>query len=49
MEETAGALMLLLLSLGLVRLATGEAGCEGGSRAAVISTAGGGVVSLVMI
>lgn len=53
MEVTAGVLedMILLLSvLGFVRLARGEAGCEGGSWVgAVVVVVGGGVVSLVIV
>lgn len=49
MEVTAGPDMLSLL--GLVRLATGEVGREGGSCVVVlvVVVVGGGVNSLVMI
>lgn len=54
MEVTAGfsVVMLSLVVLGLVRLATGEAGWEGGScvvLVVLVMVSGGGVVSLVMV
>lgn len=53
MEVTAGVLdMFSVVLLGFVRLATGEAGCEGGSWVGVVvavAVVGGGVVSLVII
>lgn len=53
MEVTAGVDMLSLSSvLGFVRLARGEAGCEGGSWAGavvVVVVVRGGVVSLVIV
>lgn len=54
MEVTAGVDMLSLSSvLGFVRLARGEAGCEGGSWVVVVVVVvvvvGGGVVSLVIV
>lgn len=50
MEVTAGVDILSLSVLGFVRLARGEAGCEGGSWVgAVVVVVGGGVVSLVIV
>lgn len=54
MEVTAGPVMLSLSLFGLVRLATGEVGWEGGSCVVVVLlvvvvVVGGGVDSLVMI
>lgn len=56
MEVTAGVDMLSLSSvLGFVRLARGEAGCDGGSWVdavvvvVVVVVVGGGVVSLVIV
>ena len=50
MEVTAGPDMLSLSLLGLVRLAIGEVGWEGGSCVVLVVVAvGGGVDSLVMI
>lgn len=53
-EVTAGADMFPLM-LGFVRLARGEAGCEGGSwvgalvLVVLVSVVGGGVASLVIV
>lgn len=50
-EVTAGADMFPLM-LGFVRLARGEAGCEGGSwvgALVLVSVVGGGVASLVIV